>query len=278
MKKLWTSVALACALVLACAATAGATTTITGPDTVEPDGTVTITITTDNEAFAGNISATGLEVGEPSSGISTQDSVVLLTPLGSQSVTYSCKVTGEAGSEVSFDVFNAVESDGEEDEVAVSVSGWNATVGGAPPGMGGPSQPSLGPNTPPNQPGSLPSQPGTSPGEPPSSDTRPKPPGINPDSTPPAGIPSSGVDPEVGAGIGGVPPASSGSEPSAPSDEASSPSGNGVAASTPKPKASVPGGYPKTADATTELWMMFAVACVCAGVAVLAARKAFNKQ
>lgn len=269
MRKLLISVALACMLVIMSVATALAAASVSGPSSVEQGETISITVSSDAPGFSANIAATGLDIQPTGSQMVTTDTIILMGVMGQDSFTFRCVVTGDPGTTVSFELYDAQESDGET-ETPVSVQGWSATV--KPTVTDPPTDPVTPPPTdpvPPSDDPNVPVMPPTNPNRPvlpdhptlpPSDSVPPTMPTIGP-VTPPVALPVATPSPGTGAGTGGQPPA-----------------GAGGTKSTPKPTASVPGGMPKTADATSDLWMMFAVACVCAGLAVLAARRAFNRR
>lgn len=150
-KKVLLSAAVAVMLVAALAVTAFAASSISGPGSVEQGETITITVSTDANGFSGNVSTSGLEVISGTGGMSNASSVIILADMGGNTATYTCRVTGEPGSTVSFSLSNCKESDGQSD-TDVTVAPWSATVaGGSEPSQEPTQRPTQEPSQEPTQ-------------------------------------------------------------------------------------------------------------------------------
>lgn len=243
MKKvLWSSV-VAIMLIAALTAVAFAV-DVSGPDTVEPGQTVTITVTGEGAATSGFVSVKGLRITDASGGFSTPDDVLLVDSHGGLTATYECVVTAEAGDSVAFDVTGISVSDGTTD-VSAPNAGWSAKVSGAaePTVTPEPDEPSKAPET-----------------------ETPAPPTQAPSTQPPSDEPS----PTDDQGQQTEQPTDGSEPPAAAGDQSASPSASPSAKSNAE-------HLPKTADSSMDLWTYLVIGAGLAVVIVIAGKKVYAR-
>ena len=132
-KKLLIGLAEALIAVFALSSVAFASVSISGgPSSVDPGDTVSITISGTGEGVNGNIQTSGLElVGGPSSNLSSANVFVLLPDFGTDSVTYTYRVTAQSGT-VSVNLTGVTEAVNGETQ-SINGASWSATVNASEP-------------------------------------------------------------------------------------------------------------------------------------------------
>lgn len=261
-KRIFASVMVTLVLVASLAAGAMAI-SVTGPVTVQPGEQVTLRIDGGNvEGVTADIATVGLEIVSFSGGLSDETSVLLLADYGGMTATYTYRVTAEAGQTVSFTLSNVIESQNMVD-TPVAGAGWQANV------VSG-DQPSESPSATPTPTEAPSASPSTSP------------------SQEPSGSPSTDASPSVSATVSpsAAPSGSASTQPSvqpSPTISGGTPSsGNQGGTITTPPSSGNQGGsggtttvvrLPKTADATTNMWIFASLTAAVGTIAIIAAKK-----
>lgn len=257
MKKVLSSVVLAVFLIAALA-TVSLAVDVSGPGTVEPGETVTITVTGSGEATSGLVSVQGMTVQEASGGFSSTNDLLVLKSHGGLTATYTCRVTANPGERVSFSVSNVVVSNGSEDQPGTDGS-WRAVVASNDEPVVSP-DPTQKPNPTTAPEPTVEPDPTQEPN--PTDDNRPV----------PTQEPSASSSQAVPTGDGSQVPAS----------EAPSIDVNGTITDNPSSGPSQGGTtvvskekLPKTADSSVDLWTFLAIGAGLAVVVVVAGRKVY---
>ena len=125
-KKMLVSISIALVMVAALAVTALAGASVSGPSTVKPGDTISVTISGTGQGVNGTVTASGLECTGVSSQLSAPGAFVLLPDYGTSSVTYTYRVTAASG-QVSVTLSNVTESVNDQPQAAAG-STWSAEV------------------------------------------------------------------------------------------------------------------------------------------------------
>ena len=125
-KKMLVSISIALVMVAALAVTALAGASVSGPSTVKPGDTISVTISGTGQGVNGTVTASGLECTGVSSQLSAPGAFVLLPDYGTSSVTYTYRVTAASG-QVSVTLSNVTESVNDQPQAAAG-SSWSAQV------------------------------------------------------------------------------------------------------------------------------------------------------